>query len=124
MIDGRENKSPNAYKVHALKCLNLANTTSYTRDYQFTTEELLSLTPIYVISYGNLKAYGTLDPYLKVDNPMHYCLITVEYTIKAISYYLPNRLVAWDIGKKSGNPTWSVEMTELIKTVKKRKSRK
>ena len=39
---------------------------------------------------------------------------------KAISFFMPNRLIPWVSGRNKGNPTRSIEINNLIKRVKKK----
>jgi len=49
---------------------------------------------------------------------------TIEYYKKAISHYMPNRLMAWNELSNVGNPTRSHQLNDLIKYVKKKEARK
>jgi hypothetical protein len=46
------------------------------------------------------------------------------YYKKALSYFMPNRLMAWNELSLAGNPTRSVAVNDLIKAVKKKEVRK
>ena len=48
----------------------------------------------------------------------------LEYYKKALSYYMPNRLIGWNAISKTGNPTRSIPVNELIKAVKKKEVRR
>ena len=41
----------------------------------------------------------------------------MEYAKKAISYFMPNKLMKWDQKNYSGNPQKSVTVNELIKRI-------
>jgi hypothetical protein len=56
------------------------------------------------------------------DNPTLGQSSSLEYYKKALSYYMPNRLIRWNAISKTGNPTRSIPVNELIKAVKKRRS--
>jgi hypothetical protein len=50
---------------------------------------------------------------------------TLAFWKKAISYYMPDRLVhGWRSGSNDGNPTKSAEVNDFIKQVKKSEARK
>ena len=44
---------------------------------------------------------------------------SVEFIKKSLSFYMPNRLQAWNDETKVGNPTRSVDLNDLIKRIKK-----
>jgi len=44
----------------------------------------------------------------------------LEYYKKAISNYMPNKLMLWNALVQEGNPTLLVEVNNLIKAVKKK----
>ena len=48
---------------------------------------------------------------------------TIEYYKKAVSWYMPNRLQAWNSDSKTGNPTRSVVVNDIIKDLKKQECR-
>ena len=48
----------------------------------------------------------------------------LNYYKKALSYYMPNKLFGWNAISKTGNPTRSIPVNELIKRVKKKEVRK
>ena len=117
-------KAPPSYYAHLVACFNLKNNTALTKAHTFTTEELLTLQPDDLYRYGCVKVYGKPDPDTEVDKPTHGRSTSIEFLKKAISFYMPNRLVAWNAETKSGNPTRSVPLNDLIKAVKKKEVRK
>jgi len=46
---------------------------------------------------------------------------SLESYKKNISYYMPNKLLGWNVETKTGNPTRSVPVNQLIRKVKKMK---
>ena len=44
---------------------------------------------------------------------------SLEYYKKAISYYMPNQHIGWDMEAERGNPTRSLEVQNLIKSIKR-----
>ena len=117
-------KTPSSYKAHVVAYFNLANDTSLTKAYTFTNEELLTLQPNDIVRYAKLKIYGKPDPDTEVDKPTHGRSSLVEFLKKAISFFMPNRLIAWNEETKTGNPTRSVGLNDFIKLVKKKEVRK
>jgi hypothetical protein len=69
------------------------------------------------------RAYGVENPPDHM-NPIHARSTSVEFWKKAISYYMPNKLMAWNALVQQGNPTRSIEVNELIKKMKKKEVRK
>ena len=58
------------------------------------------------------------------DNPTEGRSSSIEYSKKEISFFMPNRLAHWYVRTKSGNPTKSVTLNDLIKKVKNKEVRK
>ena len=72
----------------------------------------------------NIKTFGTPNPTNDV-NPTECRSSSLEYWKKAISFFMPNRLIVWVSDRKEGNPTRrSIEVNNLIKCVKKKEVRK
>ena len=97
----------------------------YQRDRQFTTEELSAITPEVIVRWMSLKVYGTPDPSPN-DNPIEGRSSLLAYAKKAISFFMPNKLMYWNelANPPIGNPTKSAAVNELIKRVKKKEVRK
>ena len=111
------------YKNHLVALYNHAFDTNYSKDHQFTEEELFALHPEHVFAYFCQTAYGTSTP-LETDRPTKCRSSTLEFAKKAISSFMPNRLIAWNAQSVTGNPTRSVQVNDLIKRVKKEEVRK
>ena len=111
------------YRAVLLSVMNYSFSTDHDKAYSFTQEELLALRPNHIRRYMCFKVYGVPDPG-DGDNPMEGRSSSLEYYKKAISYFMPNKLIAWDAQLERGNPTRSVEVNELIKLVKKKEVRK
>ena len=77
-----------------------------------------------VLRYLKFKAYGNADADLETDNPTEGRASSLEFYKKAISFFIPMRNATWNPQANVGNPTKSVDVNELIKTVKKREVRK
>ena len=116
-------KSIKEYRSWFLKCMNYSFGTSHPKDYDFTTEELLELKPEHIYAFMANQVYGKPNP-SDDDKPLNGRSSTLEYMKKAISFFMPNKLAGWNVETRSGNPTRSVEINELIKTVKKKEVRK
>ena len=117
------NQSIQTYKSELIKCYNLAFGTNYDTSYNFLNDELFELTPAHFYSYLSLKIFGTTSP-LATEKATQGRSSIIEYSKRAILYFMPNKLVKWDLQGDSGNPTISVIINELIKRVKKHKIRR
>ena len=89
----------------------------------YTVEELYSLTPTDVVRWMKMKAYGTPDP-ANDANPTMARLNLLKYWKKAISFFMPNRLMVWNEARLEGNPTRCMMVNELFKTVKRKEAQK
>ena len=54
------------------------------------------------------------------DRPLYGRASALEYYKEAISYFMPNRLMAWNVVAEVGNTMKSSEVNDLIKGVKKK----
>jgi hypothetical protein len=70
-----------------------------------------------------VKAHGTPEPGPD-DNPTEARSSSLEFWKKAISSFMLNRLMAWNVLNDVGNPTKSIEVNDLIKAIKKKEVRK
>jgi hypothetical protein len=96
---------------------------AYDKDCIFSQDELLALTPAEIMRWVCRKAYGMPEPC--VDNHPTLCRSTLlEFWKKAISSFMPNGLMSWNVLSNVGNPTKSIEVNDLIKAVKKKEVRK
>jgi hypothetical protein len=111
------------YYRYLVKFMSFRDNTVYGNDVQFTQEELAAIKPVELVRYFCTKVYGTPDPGPD-DNPTLGRHTSIEMAKKAISYYMPNKLTKWNCMAQNGNPTKSVEVNELIKTIKKKEVRK
>jgi hypothetical protein len=69
------------------------------------------------------RCFGTPDPPSDA-NPTLARLNTLKFWKKALSSFMPNRLMEWSRTREEGNPTRSIEINDLIKRVKKKEVRK
>jgi hypothetical protein len=89
----------------------------YERDHEFTPEELNAIQPEEIKKWMCVKVYGIPEPGTD-DNPTLGRASLLDYYKKALSYYMPNKLFGWNAISKTGNPTRSIPVNELIKRVK------
>ena len=97
--------------------------TSHDHSHIFSNDELFQLTPEHIYGFLADKVFGTSSP-SEDCKPTYGRASSMEFTKKAISFYMPNRLMKWDVQNRSRNPTKSVLVNKLIKRVKKHKVRK
>lgn len=103
--------------------LSFVHNRQYTLQKTYTKAELRALTPQHVLQWMNLKAFGVIDP-PNDANPTFARSNSLAFWKKAISFFMPNRLIPWYSGRNEGNPTRSIEINNLIKRVKKKEVRK
>ena len=111
------------YAGYLRQMMGYLNNRVYQRGYQFSIEELGQLTPEDVYRWMAVKAYGIEDPGPD-DNPTDGRSSSLEYYKKAISYFMPNRLIPWNELLQVGNPTRSVIVNDLITAVRRKEVRK
>ena len=123
-MTGTEESKIRRYKASLIGLWNMVHSTNYTVDHSFTNEELFTITPEQVTRYMCMKAYGTETPNLSTDLPTVGRSSSLEFAKKAISFFMPSRLLPWNEQSRSGNPTKSVQVNDLIKAIKKKEVRK
>jgi hypothetical protein len=96
---------------------------AYEKDHVFSQEELAALTPNDIKRWMCVKAYGTPEPGMDA-NPTECRSTSIAFWKKAISSFMPNRLMQWNALSNVGNPTKSSEVNDLIKAVKEKEVRK
>jgi hypothetical protein len=109
------------YKSTLDSVLSFVHHTEYSRDKTYTKGELRALTPENILHWMNLKAFGVTDPPADA-NPISARSNSLSFWKKAISFFMPNRLMVWTSGRNEGNPTRSIEVNNLIKRVKKKEA--
>jgi len=94
----------------------------YESDTTFTREHLLELKPEDIAGWLTKKAYGTDNPDIdNGDRPIHCYASTLECSKRAVSYFMPNKDLAWCDGQ--GDPTKSSLTSKLINDVKRFEAR-
>ena len=117
------NESIQINKLELIKRYNLAFGANHDTSYNFSNGELFELILAHIYSYLALKVFGTTSP-SATEKPTQGRSSTIEYSKTAILYFMPNKLMKWDLQINSGNPTKPVIINELIKRVKKHKVRR
>ena len=115
------------YRVHLDSLMSFVHNRpqgqGYTRTQAYRTSELNAITPIDVLRWMNIKTFGIPDPPLDA-NPVSARSSSLNFYKKSISFYMPNRLIAWSTTRNEGNPTRSNEINDLLKRVKRKEVRK
>ena len=116
-------KFAKSYFVHLCNCMGLKDGRVYDKNFIFENEHLLTLTPEDVVCYFNLKVFGTPNP-SEDSCPKFGRSSSLCFYKKAISFFMPNKLLGWNVQIMSGNPTKSVIVNEVINKVKKMEVRR
>jgi len=96
---------------------------AYPPDHEFERDVLLEVKPEHIKRWCCVKVFGIPDP-TDDDHPTLGRSSSILFHKKAISHFMPNRLMSWNEVTEMGNPTKSREMNDLIKRVKKEEIRK
>lgn len=89
----------------------------------FSPADLGAVVPDDIHRWMCFKTFGRPEP-LPDDRPVLWRSSTLEVAKKALSWYMPNRIAAWDSINNVGNPTKSSEVNNLLKFVKKAEVRR
>ena len=89
----------------------------------WSDEELYQLTPRMVVQFMRFLAYGEVHP-LPTAKPMFRRAEGLAFVKKAISFHMPNKKRQWCTQSKTGNPTKSSDVNELIEKVRLAEVRK
>ena len=116
-------KSAQKYFSYLCQCFSLKDGVLYDKRHEFEKIHLLTLQPRDVCAYFNLKAFGTVNPDADTT-PKQGRSSSLMFYKKAISYFMPNKLISWQIESGIGNPTKSIEVNNLVKKVQKMEVRK
>jgi hypothetical protein len=95
-------------------------------DYPRTMEwdhQLLAIAPDAIASYFKQFAYGTSTSGPN-DMLTHGNSTNLEQYKKAIYFYMPKKISAWDVRSASCNTTKSVPVNDVVNTVRKMECRK
>ena len=113
------------YKPSLIGLMSFRDGVDYDKNYEFSPEELGTITPDEIVRWMSLKVYGTPDPEYDA-NPTEGRANSLTYYKKALSSFMPNRLMHWNelANPPVGNPTKSSQVNDLIKRVKKKEVRK
>ena len=107
------------YKPSLTGMMSFKDGINYLPTYDFSKLELAKVVPEDIVRWMCLKVYGTPDP-THDANPTLGRSTSIAYAKKAISYFMPNKLMQWNemTDPPVGNPTKSAAVNDLIKLVK------
>ena len=120
MIEQTLNKR---YKPVLFSFMGHMNGQQYDAKYNFILEEFLAINPDAVARYMIFKAYGTEEPAPDARSNGRRSS-SLYYWKKTLSFYMPNRLISWNVIGGQGNPTRSIDVNNIIAKVKKKEVQK
>ena len=83
------------YRPYLIGLMRLKDGVDYPKDHQFSRQQLAAVTPDHVVAFFNLKVYGTAQP-TEDANPTNGRSNSIAFAKKAISFFMPNRLMQWN----------------------------
>jgi hypothetical protein len=107
-----------SYKKVLTTFMQFRTGTAYHHEYEFDNHELNSITADDVCFYLRFKAYGSPTPGAN-QLPTFCRSSTLHFHKKAISHFIPNRHLRYNVDTHTGNPTRSPAVNDLIKRVKR-----
>ena len=90
--------------------------TEYSKETEFEADRLRELTPDDLMRWFNKKVFGDEIP--RENSRALVRSSAIQYWKKALSFFMPNKLMQWNELNSMGNPTKSTKINKLIKTVK------
>ena len=97
--------SARTYKPTLVRMMAFLDDQDYDNDTNFTQEQLGNLTATDVLKWFNFVTYGIPEPVEGHDLNSLIRSNTLKYWKKALSFFMPNRLSAWNEISGTGNPT-------------------
>ena len=95
----------------------------YARNQKFPPETFLDVTPRHISRWMYLSSFGVEEPGPE-DRPIVWRAHTLEQAKKGLSKYMPDQAPPYNWRSKTGNPTKSKEVNQVIKDVRKFEVRK
>lgn len=83
------------YKPTLVSMMSHMDSQQYPNNHEFTDEHLSTVTPVAVLRWMNTKAFGMPDPPIDA-NPTLARSNSLKYWKKALSFFMPNRLMPWN----------------------------
>jgi hypothetical protein len=119
----REKSLAEQYHPYLQRLMEFKDGVAYAKAFQFTQEQLLSITPRDIVRWMCRDAYGTPDPGPD-DHPTGRRSSGLSFAKKAISFFMPHKNMHWNVESEHGNPTKSLVVNDLLKQIKKAEVRK
>jgi hypothetical protein len=110
-------KKIKSYRMVLNAFMSFCDGIQYTNTHVFSDDDLLEITPEQLVKYFCFKVYGVAEPTPEM-RPTQGRSNTILFSKKAISNFMPSKLETWRCSK-SGNPTRSVLVNNLVKSIKK-----
>ena len=107
---------PSQYSSVLLRLINYLDNTELPKGTEISRERISQLTPKDLMRWFNMQVFTTETP--EDDAKPVARSTSVEFWKKALSYFMTNRLMAWNEISNVGNPTRSAKLNDLIKYIK------
>ena len=113
---------PASYHAILLKIVGHLDGVVYLKGVVISRERLETITPADLMRYFNKITFDDEDPDDDTSPTVRSSLL--EFYKKALSFYMPNRMMVWNEISNCGNPTRCTLINDMIKRVKKMEVRK
>ena len=113
---------PQSYHSTLLKLIGYLDGVEHPKGTEIPMDRIRQLTPTDLMRWFNKTTFDTETP--SDDAKPTVRSASLEFKKKALSYFMPNRLMVWNEISNVGNPTRCTELNNLIKRVKKQEVRK
>ena len=110
---------PSGYKSILVCLLSYLDNVQYSKETIFNKERLSQLKPDDLMRFFNMKIFGAEKPTAEQRLRPQLQSTCLEFWKKALSFYMPNRLMQWNEIAEVGNPTRCLAVNDLIKSMKK-----
>jgi len=111
------------YRPYVVKFFSWHHRIQYPRTFSPPPAAYDGITPLIIVRYMKLLAYGTETPGPD-DHPTQRRSSGLSFLKKALSYFWPDNTSPWNSQAQCGNPTMSKEVNKLLEMVKKSEVRK
>jgi hypothetical protein len=91
------------YKAILIQFMSYRDQIDYDKEHEFTQVELSAITPTDLVRWMSLKVYSNPEPG-KNDNPIRGRSSSLEHYKKAISSFMPNKHMAWNVWPIKATP--------------------
>ena len=112
-----------AYAPVLKKLMTFVNNEDYPDNYVFSNEELGALTPTSVMLWFNDRMFGDSEPRVGHNMTPLWRSSAAEFWKKAISFFMPNKMMPWNVLSGAGNPTRCNELNSMLKYIRKKEVR-